>query len=370
LNGPGPRPALPRRDWLLLPLVAAVTALACLVLAEGASRVVWPENKVDHCVRRDGSQLPLANCVTYEKAAEGPLVETRFNECGYRATGSCRALEPGTARMAVLGSSTSWGYLIPFGDVWSVQAAAAITAKCGRPIDVQNLGGFGNIAQVAARAPEALELRPQLVAFVVNPFDLFEAAQPEFNPPAAPLRHVRQRSRLDLMASAKSLMSYSRAILMAQHYIFSNPETYATTYLHYGDKADFLRVPLSSAWRTRLDLLDAGVGRVAAQLRPSGTSLLVVYAPQEAQADLIATGQIVPGVDPFAIDKAIAKIATRHGALFADGAQAFLRVKDAPDYYYRADGHLNGLGQALLGRTAAQTILAAPPSSLCPSVAR
>lgn len=362
---PGPRRALPRRDWFLLPLVAVVTALVFLIVVEGGARMVWPENKDEVCAYHP--LRPLANCISHDKAAEGPWVEARFNACGYRATGPCGPASPGTARLAVMGSSTSWGYLVPFNDVWSVQAARAITAKCGRPIDVQSLGGFGDLSLIAARTPEALALHPQMVALVVAPFDLFKLPEGGFNPAQSLLpRPAPAPHHAGLMEWLETSMIRSRAVEIAQHYMFGNADRYIATYLHYGDRADYLRSPLSSAWQARLDVLDDAVGYITARLAPSGTPFVLVYAPPLSQADLLATGKQVPGIDPTAINRALAEIAKRHGALFVDGSDGFRGLGSASDYFYRADGHLNSAGQTLVGRTAAKTILAAAPAGFCP----
>ncbi|MDR3507353.1 MAG: hypothetical protein P4L64_05590 [Caulobacteraceae bacterium] len=371
MSVPGARRSLPRRDLILLPLIAAVTALVFLVGAEGAARMVWPEQKVDQCVKEDGPMRPRSNCSSRDKAAEGPWVEMKFNACGYRGTGPCLPPPRGASRLAVLGSSTSWGYLIPFEDVWSVRTAKAMSAQCGGPIDVQSLGGFNNIDQAAARLPEALALKPQMVAWVVAPFDLLKMPEGGFDPvralqppPPSPPYHP------GLMDRAKSLMTESRAATIAQHYIYGNAQAYAATYLHYGDRADFLRAPLSKDWQARLAVVDAAVAYLTDGLKPSGAKLLLVYAPQQAQADLIAAGTAPKGVDPEILDRALADIAARHGALFVDGGRAFKGVKNAPDYFYRADGHLNGAGQGLLAQAAVQTLLATPQNGLCAGAAR
>ena len=372
MSDAGARPTLPRRDWILLPLVAAATALVFLIATEGASRLIWPESKVDRCSTEGGAPRPKPNCVSHDKAAEGPWAETRFNECGYRGTGSCRPASPGTARMAVLGSSISWGYMIPFEDVWSVKATKTLGARCGHPIDVQSLGGFGNLSQVAARTPEAIALHPQLVALVVAPFDLsklpsggFDPAHGLQAPPPAPPAHPSLRDR------ARSLLSDSRAATIALHYTYGNAELYTANHLKYdGDVSGYLRSPMPQAWRDRLDVVNAAVAYIGLRLKPTGAPLLLVYSPSLLQADLIAGRKTISGIDPEAIDRDLAWIAKRNGALFADGGAVFARVRNAPDYFYRADGHPNSAGQALLGRVVEDAILGAAPPALCQALAQ
>ena len=84
----GSKDRLPRRDWFLLPLVVlGVTAIFL-----GASYLVadhmFPEGGRFTCNTWDrlGFVRQKPNCVCHYKNAEGPLVEYRFNECGYRST--------------------------------------------------------------------------------------------------------------------------------------------------------------------------------------------------------------------------------------------------------------------------------------------
>ena len=74
-----PKRSLPRRDWIVLPMLALVTVLVMACLAEGITRVVWPETGVDACIMASDGEKPKANCSGLSKSAEGPWVETRYN---------------------------------------------------------------------------------------------------------------------------------------------------------------------------------------------------------------------------------------------------------------------------------------------------
>jgi hypothetical protein len=149
--------------------------------------------------------------------------------------------------------------------------------------------------------------------------------------------------------------------------VFQNAEVYVGAYMRYGDKADFLRTPLTPAWRERLKYLDDGVGYLADRLRAQGVPLMLVYAPQQAQAALVAENTHPAGVDPTQIDREIAAIAEKHGVIFADGSYGFKGLSAPSSYFYNTDGHLNSSGHQLLGRVAADALLAAKPATLCPT---
>lgn len=364
------RRTLPRRDWIILPALALLTVMAMLGAAEGGTQVLWPEQKTEPCLAGPGKSRPHANCVSRSKAAEGPWVENRYNDCGYRATGPCQGPESDDRdRIVVMGSSTSWAYLVPFDKGWSVTAAKTLAAQCGHPVDIQSLSGFNNLNMSAQRIGEALALKPKLVALVVAPFDLLEAPVGGFNPAPQPpaAAPVEPPAEPNLLGRAKAVISGSRAATVAQHYLFQNADVYVAAYMRYGDKADFMRTPLTPAWQARLKYLDDGIGYLADRLKPQGVSFMVVYAPQQAQAALVAEHTRLAGVDATQIDREIAAIATKHGAIFADGSSGFSGVAAPASYFYNTDGHLNSSGQQLLGRVAAQALLAAKPATLCPA---
>jgi hypothetical protein len=352
-------PVLPRRDWLIIPGIVVLTTLVLLIAAEVVARVGWPEDHLSPCTPLDGSVT--ANCASKVKAFEGAWHEERFNECGYRGTSSCKE-HPAAGRIAVLGSSTSWGYLVPFEQAFSVQAAQIIGARCGVRPDIQSLAGFNSLNESARRLPEVLALHPQLALLVIAPFDLLEMPQGGFNVES---RAPKRPKVVGLMARLQGLLGNSRAISLAQHVLYRNASFYVTTYLRYGDKAAYLRLPFTPEWTSRIAYVDGAVAYIADRLRTAQIPFMLVYSPQLAQADMVGAAMSFPGVDPFALGRTLGEIAARHGVAYVDGTYMFQGVRDAPDYFLRVNGHLNENGHSLLGRTVASGILASPPTGLC-----
>jgi hypothetical protein len=338
-------PRLPRRDLVILPLLSLMTVIAMLAGAEVAARLAMPAKSVDECLAPDPvlGHRPRPMCVSRTKSAEGDWVENRYNDCGYRSEDSCRPPPDGTLRLAVLGSSMSWGLNVPTEQTWYIRSADMLSRLCGRRIDVQNLSGVFNLTQIAARVPEALALKPSAAVMIVTPFDL-EGIPPEpFVPGVAdPVRPAPQGLRKVQVA-----ITSARAVVAAQHLIFRQPDTYIPLYLHYGDKADFLRPPFKPAWRQRLAYTDQALGYMADQFHGAGIPFVLVFVPQEAQADIVAAKQQIPGVDPFAFGVAMGAIARKHGIVYHDLTPRFSTVADAPDLYLNVDAHMNGRGNAL-----------------------
>ncbi len=367
---------LPRRDWILLPLLSVLTVLMMATAAEGVTRLLWPE-QVDACIRAADGAKPKPNCSGMAKAAEGPWFEARYNECSYRATGSCRQPPPaGTERIAVVGTSTAFGVQIPFDDVWFMRAAQDITAKCGRPVDVQTLVqvdrtadhlDYGDFNVFAHRLPEVIALKPRFAVLVVAAFDLVAMPDGGFNasrdPAAVP--PTIERGRSGVIELAKSLKDVSRTVSVAEHFIYSDTNLYVWTFLHYGDRAGFLHDRLTPHWQERVAYLDNAVNYIATRLQSAGIPLVVAYAPSQVEAYMIADNIKVPDTDGEAMVRTVSAIARRHGAIFADGASAFEGVRDVQDDFYRADGHLNSAGNKIFGDAVAGAIMSAKSIGYC-----
>lgn len=342
---PAPRRRLPRRDLVILPLLSLLTIVVMLAAAEVVARLAMPEQSVDACLVPDPvlGKRPRPMCVSHTKSAEGDWVENRYNDCGYRAESSCRPPADGAPRLVVLGSSMSWGLNVPTQQTWYVRLAGMLSHACGRRVDVQNLSGVFNLTQIAARVPEAMALKPAAAVMILTPFDLEGIPTDQFVPGVADPVPLPPRGMRKLQVEMVS----ARAVVAAQHFIFRQPSTYVPLYLRYGDKADFLRPPFKPAWRHRLDYADQALGYMADQFRAAGVPFVLLFVPQEAQADIVATKQRIPGVDPFAFGAAVGEIARKHGIVFNDLTPRFSTVHDAPDFYLNVDAHMNSRGNAL-----------------------
>jgi hypothetical protein len=294
------------------------------------------------------------NCVAQMKAAEGPWVEDRWNECGNRSVNSCRVKVPGATRVVTIGSSTSWGDFVPFENTWFARTGAILGARCGHPIDVQSFGVIANVNQNARRLNEILALQPDAVVMVLSAFDLAEIPTAALDPNAIQGNRpvVPQVSAALSLASLRELVSSSRALMIAQHFLFQDSDLYVAGYLRSADKADYLRPPFSPAWRSRLAVLEQAVEYFGAKLAAADVPFVLILVPQQAQAELISGRNWPPGVDPYAIGGALEEIANRHGVVFEDASRSFAQVKRAQDMFYTVNGHLNSAGHAVLASVA------------------
>jgi len=103
---------LPRRDWILLPLISLLTIMLMVVSTESLSRRMFSVSKTsiaNGCVVRNDPAIGIQgvqNTVCWEKSPEGQLAEFRFNGCGHRAGMECGPKSPGTYRIVLTGGSS------------------------------------------------------------------------------------------------------------------------------------------------------------------------------------------------------------------------------------------------------------------------
>jgi hypothetical protein len=328
-----------------------------LVTSEVVARMVWPERETDPCAIADtsGHSRFRPNCKSRIKSAEGPWVDNSYNECGYHTLESCGRKPAGTIRIAVLGSSFSYGYLTPFDETYTALASRSLANQCGRHVEFQNLGVLGvslNLVDTYRRTDEALALKPDVLLLAITPFDVTkeisseELAQRNLPPlpeQAAPPAKVGNWLRNGVMASVKE----SRAVLMLQHFMFQSPLTFANLYMLYGDNADYLRQPFTSRWQKRFSNLDVVLEDLSRKAQAASVPVMIILGPSTAQAAL-SSSHPRPGVDPEAFDKEVAAIAAKHGIPVVDPLPEFAGRPDVMSLYYPVDGHFDPKGQHLL----------------------
>jgi len=346
MSGPA---TLPRRDLWLLPLISILTVILMLGAAEVTSRVAWPQRYENSCEVHGADHVSTfrPNCTSTMKTAEGPWYTNQYNECGFRTPQSCGRPPDGTLRIALLGSSIAEGLYVPYPDTLAARLADDLTRTCTTPVEVQNLGGDYSGDRLILRIEDALEVKPNAVLLIVTPYDIEKL----LGDGDGDGRDGGEQGRLFLM------LRESRAIVVAEHFLFRNRSIYLPLYLRYGDKADFLRPPFTRAWQERLRHFDSLVRKLSERARASGAPLMLAYVPPQAPMVLMTSSTVPPGVDPSALANAVKAIAERHGALFVDTSQA-LRQRERPELlYYQVDGHLSGEGLPIVASFIADKLM-------------
>jgi len=360
----GPEAAsLPKRDYLVLPLLSFLTVVTMFGVTETATRLIWPELKINSCTIEDpiGGDRFKPNCTVRAKIAEGPWTTYQYNECGYRSATSCGPKPPGSLRIGILGSSMGQALHIPYEEAFFSIASNKLSQSCGRFVDVQNLG-VPNSSPIFAyrRVQEVLALKPDVVLYLLAPFDVEQQILPaemaERDDLLRPFSAPPVKVTVSPLNRLERMMIQSRTVLMAQHFIFQDKENFIRTYLLYGDKADFLRQPFTQAWQDRFANLDLIIGEMAERLHAANVPLIIIPVPSRAEAALLSSRQWPAHVDPFAFGREIEAIAVKHGAGFIDLTQRFSRIPDSEDLYYVVDGHPTPEGHRIIAEELVQKL--------------
>jgi hypothetical protein len=364
---------LPKRDFIILPLLCFLTIATCLLASEVITRHFFAKQGTDFCRIPDDriGYRYRPNCRVRLKTAEGPWVTNEYNECGYRTKESCGPKPPGTTRIALLGASVSEGLYIPYDQTFAEKTARGLTQILARPVEVQNLGRVNaSPISVFHQVREALALKPDLLMMVVDPYDiehLDPGQMPDRYKPISALHGASdtplQLSRSPLKGLENQVKESSTATAGA-HLLFQNSVTYIRIYLHYGDHADYLRQPLSPLWEKRLEALDVLIAEMASKSNAQHVPFVLIEVPSFAQAALLKMQTLPAGVDPFLLSTPLQQTASRHGVQFINTLNAFRRGPDPNEMFYVVDTHLNAEGQGLVSRVLVEELIKEQRSAL------
>jgi len=349
---------LPRRDYILIPLLSLGTALGMAAIAEATSRIFWPDNSLDACVLPDGHHKP--NCSAPLNTMEGPAYIESYNECGYRTQASCGPKPPGHIRIALLGSSFAMAFGVSYEQGFPGKAERQLTSACRHPVEIQNLSSPNlQPLQIYHLVDEALSLKPDLLIVNINPMDLDQNYTDQEirdrDQPVAMQRKETPRSTVGRIL--KYVQDNVTFVLVAQHYRFLDQDDYIRHYLQYGDSADFLRQPFTDAWARRFSQLDILLGDIADRAHSKAVPVALIPGLQRAQAGLMSESNRPAGVDPFAFERELAAIAARHGIVNIDPDPEFRRTPNAASLFYPVNGHFNERGNTVFQQALTRGLL-------------
>ena len=380
---PKSRWRMPRRDYLLLPLIFFATMIVLLVVGEVSARLIYVQDDdsepCEYLTATGYRYHPM--CTSRTKVWEGPWTTQHFNACGYPSSGPCApppgmlppgmlppgTLPPGTpapagsSRVVVFGSSTARGALVNYDASFSALAAPALSRSCGRTVDFQNLGTEpADVDRIDLRVPEALALKPSAIVMMIGSFDIMHLKDP---PPTGEGAEPALRFNLQ---GAVQLLRQSRLFLLMQSELYRDPAFQIRAFLLNGDQADAVRRPLSAAWRQRVADVGDLLGRITRQSGP--IPVLLLYVPGRAPVAMERLAMKQRGVDPLALGAALKRVAERAGVRFIDTTEALASAADFQSLYYLTDGHLTAAGQAVLAGVVEQGLLADPAFAACRQV--
>ncbi len=360
---------LPRRDIWLLPAIGVLTIIFIFSVSEIGARAVWPERATDPCRTQVsiGARHYKPNCTSVIKSPESPWVNNYYNECGYRTRESCGPKPSGSVRVAVLGSSSSYGYMDRFEDAYTTLLSKTFSKWCGRHFEFQNLGyEESNMLDIYHQTNEAIALKPDLMLIVLSPLDVRHEIDPQAmlhrDDPPVRVMHGNAPPKVTWINTYVVVpLSHSRAVYMLEDAVYHNPETYLNLYLLHGDDAGFLRSTLSPKWQKRLSDTDLLLGEMSKKAAAAGIPLVLVIPTAEAELALLST-PARPGVDPKAFPAALTSIAAHHDIPTIDTSSSYTGQADPMRLFYLVNAHPSDSGERLLANSIEDRLPALVPA--------
>ena len=382
-EGTSPK-ALPRRDWILLPLLSLLTICLLAGSAELIARRIYPRGSstagedcmVDQETLAGKGGIP--NSVCWERRPEGKLTRYRFNSSGYRSDVEFGPKSPGTYRIVLIGSSFAVGARVPIEEAFSTRLPVELTQRTGHKVELFNegLAGPGGRAEVVVRRlDDALAAKPNLILWALTPWDIGHLSVP---PPQAVNREqqpdlkaaLAKRSALGTLLALKDALLVRKPVfaLWLQHLFYESQTQYVKSYLQGGDgDRGYLAAEPSQQWKSYLAQFDSYDAEIEARARAAGVPLVVTLIPLRVQTAMIAMGSWPPGYDPYKLDNDLRSIVQKHGGIYLDILPNYRKIPNPEQDYFAVEGHLNGDGHAIVSALLAQQLTSGVVSALSTS---
>jgi hypothetical protein len=375
---------LPRRDWILLPLIGFCTLLLLGASTELLARWLFPVSEVgfERCFARDdplGAAPVNPNSSCIEQIAESRLrVEYRFDSHGHRADTELGPKQPGTYRIVMIGSSMAMGLFVPENRSFAATLPRELSQRTGRKIELYNeatggrfRGGPFPLPGSARNFKEVLAANPDMILWVITPMDIENADSASTTPQqqgamGGLLTSDKEAPRSENIWSkfsdaisngtlgSKLLDRWqrSRTLLVLKHFLLGaeSPAQYVTSYLKNEDDAGFLRTESNSKWQHLLEVFQGDAEQFEQQAKAAGVPFAAVLVPNRAQAAMISMREWPKGYDPYKLDAELRSIVDGRGGIYIDILSSFQKIPSPEQYYFPVDGHLNVDGHAVLSK--------------------
>ena len=362
---------LPRRDWILLPLLSFLTISFLAGSVELIARRMFPQSGTlaeDCMVFTDPTTGPrgIPNSVCWEKIPEGELTENRFNSCGHRAGMECGPKQPGVYRIVMIGTSMALGMRVPREKTFAALLPLKLSRRTGNKIELYNEAiPYRTPDTWADHFDEVLEAQPDMLLWAVNPYDLSLHAPRVMLPRELNLsfrvrawHHIKGTfARMSFSETIQYAFHHTRTAVLLLHALYSDPRQYIkSSVMASDDNMGYLKDEPSREWQERLKVFDEDVAKIETQTKAAGVPLVVVMLPTHVQADMVTLGEWPEGLDPYKLDQELRSIVTNDGATYIDILTDIRNKPSIQNGYYLLDPHANPLGNAILSGAIAKEL--------------
>lgn len=378
-DGDRPRP-FPRHDLILIPLTILATLLLLAGVSELVARFLFRESATStlSCLILTDPTTgvrarPGSHC--RQKAFESPLVDYRFNMCGFRTSQGCGPKPPNHYRIVLIGSSLSFGMHVAQRDSFAARLGPLLSRRLGRQVEVYNEAmQWGLPASVALRTDAIAAAQPDMILWPVAGFDIVNAdlilpyipgVQQELHDKrgAAPIASAAPSERG--LASLPGRiwrrivrkLTDTRSIFMLRHYLYRSQSQILAHTLTQGSGIDYLRTPPSAALRRNLTVFAQALDRVAAQARALGVPLVITVLPSRTQSIMLADGAAPSGFDPNQLARLLRPIVEARHAHYVDISTQLARVPHFGQLYFSVDEHMPADGHQAIAEALANALV-------------
>jgi hypothetical protein len=368
---------LPRRDWILLPAIGLLTILLLLASSELVASRMFRSTPtgVGSCIVQNDKTgtVGIPNSVCRDKLPEGNLVEYRFNSCGDRSDLDCKAKTPGTYRIVMTGTSFAMGLNVSYPDSFAALLPVELSHSTGQKIELYNQGNeLGSIQNVILRLNDSLAAKPDLVLWIVTPYDMYHMFHQDLQPERVPgfLGATRYRIKQaiateppidaasDVLATLSSLYATRASTSMLVRHYFYESQSESIKIAERDDVANgFLKADYDAEWQRRLLEFDRDDLEIESRTAAAGVPLVVSFIPNRLDAALLSAGKWPQGYDPYKLDHELRAIVQRHGGIFIDISASFSNIPNAEQYFLPIDGHLDARGNAIIAGLMAKALI-------------
>ncbi len=279
-------------------------------------------------------------------------VEYIVDDRGFRSDSlaSKFAGKSGHITVLLLGDSFVFGAANNFDDIWPEVLAKKFSAE-GQKVEIINAGvpGFDTSQQALYLEDLFQKYQADIVLLTFLPNDLFA------NEPIQKIDGL-EVARGDAGAVVKAgggKKSKFQSVTLLKRMLMQSDSAYIRLYLLTPRRDYFSTLP-SDAVKSKVETTRELLLRIQHISSRNGADLAVLSIPQLYQVLHLASGAVVPNIDPRRTDAVLGKFASETGIKWIPSLEAlaenYAETKD--ELYFRYDGHLTAAGNQVIAEIA------------------
>ena len=346
---------LPLRDWILLPLLGAITIA---VLGEGTRliadrEVVRSKQVVGTCIQQTGSgpRHGVPNSVCVEKNSSNKLVEYRFNSCGDRTPLDCGPKPAGVYRIVLIGSSIPMGWGVSEKDSLAERLVTDLSQSTHRRVEVYNSameGSGGSPDALANRMSQIMALQPDLILWVMSSWDI--------DPDKIRVQEKASQGGLTGWHAPTRILTKFKIVSFLTELLYRSESVFMSAYLRNIQEGAQLPAVSSNDEDARMRSFSVDAGTIVDRAKAAGVPVVATFLPNRGEAALILMSPRSAPTDPVRLGNELRNVIVSDGAIFVDAVPDLREAPDLDVLYDQLGFHLTTKGHAVLTQILARAL--------------